>query len=147
LTSLISDYPAGHHNPARNASEWVQQRLGDAQLLPWRKACKECHALTYPNGAGAVPETTKAGVTARWMQHASFDHEAHQMVACVPCHVKTGNSQETSDVLIPGIQTCRDCHRGGSHAAEARCFECHTYHDWSTEKRVNGNFTVRQLTE
>ncbi len=36
--------------PARNAAEWVQQRLADAQLLLWRKACKECHALSYPNG-------------------------------------------------------------------------------------------------
>ncbi len=32
--------------PARNAAEWVQQRMTDAQLLLWRKSCKECHALT-----------------------------------------------------------------------------------------------------
>jgi hypothetical protein len=133
--------------PARNASEWVQQRLGDAQLLLWRKACKECHTLSYPNGGDALPDVAKAGVTARWMQHAGFDHEAHQMVACASCHAKASNSQETSDVLIPGIQVCRDCHRAGNHSAEARCFECHTYHDWSREKRVNGTFTVRQLTE
>ena len=29
--------------PARNAAGWVDQRLADAQLLLWRKACKECH--------------------------------------------------------------------------------------------------------
>src|SRR5579872_6150809 len=34
--------------PARNAPEWVQQRLSDAQLLLWRKACKECHTPRYP---------------------------------------------------------------------------------------------------
>ena len=34
--------------PARNAQEWVQQRLADAQLLLWRKACKECHTPSYP---------------------------------------------------------------------------------------------------
>ena len=30
--------------PARNAAEWVEQRMADAQLLLWRKSCKECHA-------------------------------------------------------------------------------------------------------
>ena len=34
--------------PARNAAEWVQQRMADAQLLLWRKSCKECHRLSYP---------------------------------------------------------------------------------------------------
>jgi hypothetical protein len=133
--------------PARNAQEWIQQRLGDAQLLLWRKACKECHALTYPSGPDALPDVTKSAITARWLPHASFDHEAHQMLACTSCHTKTLASKETSDVLIPGIQSCRACHHSGSNAAESRCFECHTYHDWSKEKPVAGKFTPQQLTE
>jgi hypothetical protein len=131
----------------RNAQEWVAQRLEDAQLLLWRKACKECHALSYPGGAQQLPEVAKAAVTTRWLPHASFDHQAHQLLACASCHAKVNNSQETSDVLIPGIQVCRECHRSGANAAEARCFECHTYHDWSKEKHVNAGFTVPQLAE
>src|SRR6202023_608388 len=46
--------------PARNAAEWVEQRLVDAQLLLWRKSCKECHTLSYPNGPNALPEVAKA---------------------------------------------------------------------------------------
>ena len=133
--------------PARNASEWVQQRLGDAQLLLWRKACKECHALSFPNGPDALPVVAKAAIPTRWLPHANFDHEAHQMVSCASCHSKAPTSKETSDVLIPGIQTCRECHHSGSDAAEPRCFECHTYHDWSKEKPVAGKFTVRELAE
>jgi len=133
--------------PARNAQEWVEQRLADAQLLLWRKACKECHTPRYPSGFDALPEIPKAAITARWLTHANFDHEAHQMVTCTSCHSKTLASKETSDVLIPGVQSCRDCHHSGANAAEARCFECHTYHDWSKEKPVNGTFTSRQLTE
>jgi len=133
--------------PARNAPEWVQQRLADAQLLLWRKACKECHTPRYPSGFDGLPEIPKAAITARWLAHANFDHEAHQMVTCTSCHTKTLASKETSDVLIPGVQSCRDCHHSGSNAAEARCFECHTYHDWSKEKPVNGAFTSRQLTD
>src|SRR2546425_12439836 len=51
----------------------------------------------------------------------------------------------TSDVLLPGIQNCRQCHRPGLDAAESRCFECHTYHDWSKEKPVKGRFTSQEV--
>ena len=40
-----------------------------------------------------------------------------------------------------GFRTCEKCHRGGREAAESRCFECHTYHDWNNEKSVKGTFT------
>ena len=131
----------------RNAQEWIAQRLADAQLLLWRKACKECHALSYPGGAESLPTVAKAAITTRWLPHATFDHAAHQLLACASCHTRASNSQETSDVLIPGIQVCRECHRSGGNAAEARCFECHVYHDWSKEKQVNAGYTVPQLVE
>jgi hypothetical protein len=131
--------------PARNAAEWVQQRMTDAQLLLWRKSCKECHSMRYPNGPDALPLVAKSAVTARWLPHAEFDHEAHQMVQCESCHVKTNDSRETSDVLIPGVKTCQQCHRSDKDAAEVRCFECHVYHDWSKEKPAAGKYTVKQL--
>jgi len=131
----------------RNAEEWVAQRLADAQLLLWRKACKECHALSYPQGPDSLPVVAKAAITTRWLPHASFDHEAHQLLACASCHARAATSKETSDILIPGIQVCRECHRSGGNSAEARCFECHTYHDWSKEKHVNAGYTVPQLVE
>ena len=133
--------------PARNAAEWVQQRLTDAQLLLWRKSCKECHSLSYPKGPDSLPVVSKSAITARWLQHAEFDHEAHQMVQCASCHSKAAESRETSDILIPGVATCRQCHRAGQDAAEARCFECHVYHDWTKEKPVAGRFTVSQLSK
>jgi hypothetical protein len=69
------------------------------------------------------------------------------MVSCASCHNKTETSKETSDVLIPSVKVCQECHHSGANAAESRCFECHTYHDWSKEKHVNGAFTVKQLTD
>ena len=131
--------------PARNAAEWVQQRMADAQLLLWRKSCKECHGLSYPNGPDALPVVAKAAITTRWLPNAVFDHEAHQMVQCSSCHAKANDSVETSDVLIPGVQTCRQCHHAGKDAAEARCFECHVYHDWTKEKPVAGKYTIKEL--
>jgi hypothetical protein len=133
--------------PAHNAAEWVQQRMVDAQLLLWRKSCKECHGLSYPDGMEALPIVAKSAITTRWLPHAEFDHQAHQMVQCASCHANAPESRETSDVLIPGVQSCQQCHRSGKDAAEARCFECHTYHDWSKEKPVAGKFTIKQLAE
>ncbi|MGC1200058.1 MAG: hypothetical protein WA879_00785, partial [Candidatus Acidiferrales bacterium] len=49
-------------------------------------------------------------------------------------HTRARTSQETADVLLPGIATCRECHHSGPEGAEDRCFECHTYHDWHKEK-------------
>jgi hypothetical protein len=131
--------------PARNAAEWVRQRMADTQLLLWRKSCKECHSMSYPNGPDALPVVAKSAITTRWLPHAEFNHEAHQMVQCASCHAKANDSRETSDVLIPGVQTCRQCHRAGPDAAEARCFECHVYHDWTQEKPVVAKFTIKQL--
>ena len=103
--------------------------------------------MSYPNGFDALPVVAKSTITTRWLPHAEFDHQAHQMVECASCHEKANESRETSDVLIPGVQTCRQCHHAGADAAEARCFECHSYHDWSKEKPVAGKYTIKQLAE
>ena len=133
--------------PTRSAAEWVRQRTAEAQLLLWRKSCLECHQLSFPNGPDTLPVVAKAAIPSRWLTHAKFEHEAHQMIDCVSCHDKARQSRETSDVLIPGIRTCRQCHHAGQNAAEARCFECHTYHDWSKKKPAAAKYTAKQFAE
>ncbi len=129
----------------RNAAEWVSQMMMEAEQLLWGKTCKECHRLKYV-AAVKVPEVPRAAINARWMQNARFDHQAHRLVSCESCHIKVATSKETSDILLPGIETCQQCHTSGKeNAAEARCFECHDYHDWSKEKPVNGKFSIHQL--
>ncbi len=130
---------------ARNASEWVQIRTEDAEWLLWSKTCKQCHILS--SSGGPLPEVAKADITTRWLPHAQFDHQAHQMVTCTSCHTKTSGSRETSDVLLPSITTCQQCHREDKpkEAAEGRCFECHQYHDWTKTKRTKGRFTIPEL--
>ena len=130
---------------ARNATEWIQFRTDDAEWLLWSKTCKQCHILSP--GAGPLPLVANSNLTARWLSHAQFDHHAHRMMTCSSCHANTLNSRETSDVLLPGIQTCQQCHREDKprEAAEGRCFECHQYHDWTKAKRTKGRFTIPEL--
>ena len=128
-----------------NAGEWVEFRVDDAEWLLYAKTCKQCHSLT-PAG-GPLPAVAKSNITARWMSHADFDHPAHRMMTCTSCHTRTTESRETSDILLPGIQTCQQCHREDKprEAAEGRCFECHQYHDWTKAKPVKGSLTIQQL--
>jgi hypothetical protein len=124
--------------------QWASERVAESEQLLWRKTCKECHSLSFSDGS-LLPAVTRSSVTARWFQHAVFDHEQHRMSTCTSCHPRALTSQETVDVLLPGIATCRQCHLPGADAAESRCFECHTYHDWSKEKEVGGKFTLSDL--
>ena len=148
-------------------AQWVAERSADAQELLWRKTCAQCHALTSryegsfdklprlppwlrsPNDSRFVqkplPEIAPTPTTLRWMPHAKFDHDAHRGFSCVSCHEKVLNSMESSDILIPGIATCKKCHAPGPDHAESRCFECHTYHDWSKRKEVTPKFTLPAL--
>ncbi len=132
--------------PARvlTPPQWVAERVVEAEQLLWNKTCKQCHSLSFSSGA-PLPVVAKSNMTVRWMPHAAFDHDPHRMLTCTSCHGAAPTSQETADVLLPGIRTCQECHRPGAEAAESRCFECHTYHDWSRRKEVEGRFDLPDL--
>ena len=123
--------------------QWVAERAAEAEQLLWRKTCAECHSLSLSAGA-QLPAVAKSNITPRWFSHAVFSHDAHRFLKCLECHTGASKSQESADILLPGIQTCERCHHTGEEAAESRCFECHTYHDWSKEKPVKGMLTISQ---
>jgi hypothetical protein len=138
------------------SAQWLAERTADAEQLLWRKTCRQCHSLVQ--GAGdslpkieqshaspALPQIAPAKITARWMPNAKFDHDAHRGFTCISCHEKALSGTESSDILLPGIATCQTCHAPGPDHAESRCFECHTYHDWSKRKEVTPQFTLPLL--
>jgi predicted CXXCH cytochrome family protein len=135
-------------------TEWVAERTADAEQLLWRKTCLQCHALSVARNAPApavaspaisLPVIAPANTTALWMPHAKFDHQSHEGFACISCHEKALTSTLASDVLLPGIATCQTCHAPGPDHAESRCFECHSYHDWSNRKEISPQFTLPSL--
>jgi hypothetical protein len=127
--------------------------LQDTSIARWEAASAESSSGRGPNGqaesivaeSGPRPTVASAKITTRWMPHAKFDHAAHTGFTCVSCHEKALTSTETSDILLPGIATCQKCHAPGAEHAESRCFECHTYHDWSKRKEVTPTFTLPAL--
>jgi hypothetical protein len=110
----------------------LQGRLRDDEQLLWRKTCKLCHAVNFESVSAQLPKIAASNITKIWLKNAVFSHYPHQSLRCESCHRATANSQETSDVLLPGIKTCQQCHKsaGASNGAENGCFLCHQYHDW-----------------
>ncbi|MEM8789973.1 MAG: cytochrome c3 family protein [Pseudomonadota bacterium] len=91
-----------------------------------------------------------------WMPRANFSHERHKEMDCEGCHSATVSASAT-DVLMPQISGCRDCHsvkaenkdeimaflreiagqttatdapapKPGTKAASADCSTCHSFH-------------------
>ena len=153
----ITGKPLAPRMQTLTAAQWVAFRIADAEQLLWRKTCLQCHQFSFRTGEVArgrqasaaneyaLPLIAKANVTTRWMPHAKFNHEAHGGFTCVSCHQKALRSSESSDVLLPGINACQTCHSPGPDHAESRCFECHTYHDWSKRKEITPTFTFPAL--
>ncbi len=143
--------PAANADPAlRTPEQFVATQSRDAEQLLWRKTCKECHQIDFsqPEQRQGLPRVLPAQITTKWLAHASFDHAPHAALSCVSCHVKTQTSVETSEVLIPSIQTCAACHKDSVQLegrAENGCFECHQYHDWSQRKPFVGKKSISQL--
>ncbi len=148
------------HKTCAQCHEMSLISLQDTRIARW--------SPSSPNGAGRIaspsqaesladqearlsnrqtnlPTIAPSNSTLRWMPHAKFDHSKHEGFTCVSCHAKALTSTETSDVLLPGIETCKTCHAPGPEHAESRCFECHTYHDWSKRKEVTPKFTLPAL--
>jgi hypothetical protein len=123
---------------------WIAGRTADAERLLWGKTCKQCHELDFTPGQ-PLPAVAPSRITVRFMPHARFDHAAHQMLRCTSCHAGATSSRESAQLLLPGIATCRQCHRPGTETAESRCFECHTYHNGAPQRAVPGRFTLPQV--
>jgi hypothetical protein len=125
-------------------TQWVAERTAEDEELLWRKTCKQCHTLIADERA-PLPKIAPSNITTRYMPHAKFDHSQHGLVDCASCHAAATTSQQSSDVLLPAIATCRACHHAGAEAAESRCFECHTYHDPAQHKPTHSNFSLSEL--
>jgi hypothetical protein len=138
--------PAAGAAPAATAA-WVAEQLTAAENVLFGtkgEGCQKCHKYD-PDAkpATGLPEVVPPRLPARWLPHSRFDHGPHRPVACVECH-KASVSSKTDDVLLPGIETCRECHRprGG---ARTGCVECHRYHDKGKERDADGPYKVPQL--
>lgn len=130
---------------------WLETAVRDSTSFVFEKKCRYCHEVTQQNGLPVVEKVNRVAghfekgkaEGPRWLQHAEFRHHAHRMVACASCHTKALESQKTSDILIPAMETCLPCH-GSSGTPIDNCSRCHYYHDKALEKERDRK-TIEEL--
>ncbi len=96
------------------------------------RVCNACHEVEREDAShGGAWKVAPVRIAVRWMPQARFSHKTHAQSKCADCH-DVDRSMDSSDVAIPAIETCRDCH-GGSKPVEKKltssCMLCHGFHD------------------
>ncbi|HNR92491.1 MAG TPA: cytochrome c3 family protein [Dokdonella sp.] len=113
------------------ALAWARDRSREAaRTLFTGKACVTCHTIAAPSPNNPEWKVAPVRVAGLWYVDAKFSHQRHETMACVDCHAGAETSKGANDLLIPGIDNCRQCH-GGAHAAgkvQSTCIACHDYH-------------------
>jgi hypothetical protein len=91
-----------------------------AALTTLAGPCLKCHVM---DGARLAP----VAAAARVMRRATFTHAPHAPQAdCLTCHRGVTISKLATDLVVPGVASCRSCHAPSK--ARSDCAACHTYH-------------------
>lgn len=96
--------------------------------------CATCHPVTRVTDepAAARPQWQVAAVrvAAQWLPKARFSHRKHSTMDCAHCH-DAATSSTSEDVLIKGIESCRECHGDARERGNlaSTCVDCHGFHN------------------
>ena len=108
------------------ALDWARQRASQvtSEIFEYR-VCYTCHEITNQDGWIITP----VHINDTWMPAADFTHGDHNDVSCETCHAAP-ESSESTDILMPGIAVCRDCHgdQASMDIIPTRCIDCHGFH-------------------
>ncbi|MFN3712945.1 MAG: cytochrome c3 family protein [Alcanivoracaceae bacterium] len=116
----------------REGLAWVENRsLAVAEDMFERRACVTCHEVERTNQQPAEWWVKPVRLNSRWFVSSEFPHQRHTKMECADCHAAT-DSSEASDVLMPDIAVCQDCHVGqqASSGLRSGCISCHSYHQF-----------------
>ena len=107
--------------------------------------CSDCHVVSDTGSADITRRFAIAPVSLNdhYLPMGQFPHGQHKSydgktgdAACVACHTGIMKSKAATDVNIPGVANCRECHGAPaktllSNTAKAgdSCDTCHGYHE------------------
>jgi len=119
----------------------IEKNARDAEdRLYTKTACSLCHMtskLPTPSESSQF-EIEKVKIPTPWMRRASFSHASHELYTCESCHKNSRNSEKTTDINLPKIESCKNCHTDPASnwlaynhfgKVESDCVMCHSYHD------------------
>lgn len=93
--------------------------------------CLECHEISPGDSRDEPWQVAPVDVTGHWLPKSKFPHSKHRTVKCADCH-DVRHSVSGSEVAIPGIAKCRECHVGSKQAktrVSSTCDTCHGFHE------------------
>ena len=112
------------------AMSWAQARASETMEDVFaRRLCIGCHNVQRTEDP-ALPWTIEpVALSSTYLTGARFDHTAHRTEQCSRCHAAEA-SRESSDVLIPPLANCRECHGdpGARGLMGSACVDCHGFH-------------------
>ena len=118
-----------------SARRWVQRQADrNAQLLfteTGEGTCFECHEISRGTSPAEPWLVAPVQVTGHWLPKSKFPHSKHRTSKCAACH-DVRHSASSSDVAIPTIAKCRECHVGSKQAktrVSSACDTCHGFHE------------------
>ena len=132
--------------PGAEGWQWVQARVAAAgQLLFGRHehGCRYCHDLSPSERRQNLWQVEPPHIPDRWLVHSVFRHDSHRLLSCTACHGQVEGSSQTADILLPSIESCRQCHASAAAGGKARgdCVECHQYHHGAGDD-LDGPFSL-----
>ncbi|MCU0891247.1 MAG: cytochrome c3 family protein [Sandarakinorhabdus sp.] len=137
--------------PASRADAAVAQ-VFTGRRFGGKGICTDCHVVSDTGTADISRRFAIAAVTLNdhYLPQGRFPHGKHRsfegktgQAACLACHDGAMTSKAATDVLLPGVASCRQCHGApvkalfaGAPKAGASCDTCHAYHD-GVNDRIN----------
>lgn len=102
-----------------------------ALLFKQNEGCGECHEISHVDSDKDIPwKIRPVTITSHWLRNSRFPHAKHSTAKCIDCHDKA-LSEKSSDVAIPAIEKCRECHTGRKqvkYKVSNSCANCHDFH-------------------
>ena len=111
----------------RAGGETAEERIN----FVFNSVCNECHKPTALKDNPKLKWTVEPVILSQnWLPKARFHHASHRTMKCADCHKGVTKSTKSSDVLMPTIETCRQCHGGAAPASlvPSPCITCHKFH-------------------
>ena len=128
----------------KEASHWLEAQR-EQFLSRAQSQCAYCHtAITPAASPSGVFHVEPPRIPGAWLGRAHFSHQSHEMLGCLQCHTQASTSVATSDVMLPGIASCRECHNPRA-GAPSDCTTCHIYHE-PTPYIEGGSLSIEEFT-
>lgn len=124
------------------------------QIFSKDGVCADCHVVKRTEATSMAERWQVSPVTINdhYLPKGLFPHGRHDSyngktgdAACIACHSGVPKSKLATDVLLPKIEGCRDCHGSGDVKTNvaATCDTCHGYHFGTDQPTPAGLTTAK----